>query len=82
MKLSRSSILLAAVLSSVGAFTPMMNRLSRPTVFTARHMVASEQDIVAESAMPSVDPYERIGITKDELGIGIDATEFLQWIGR
>lgn len=86
MKVSQSTVLLATtaiVVSTVQAFTPMIQRQSRPTVsFTTRHMVASEQDIVAGSAMPVADPYERIGITKEELGIGIDATEFLQWIGR
>lgn len=40
-----------------------------------------EQDIVGGSAITISDPYERIGVSKDELAIGVDATEFLQWIG-
>ena len=59
----------------------MMSRST--TVSMTRSMVAgTADDVVGESAMPSADPYERLGIKKDELALGIDATEFLQWIGR
>ena len=80
MKLLQSIAILSSLLSAAEAFTPLSHhRQSRPTM--GRFMVA-EQDVVAESAMPVSDPYERIGITQDELALGIDATEFLQWIGR
>lgn len=84
MKLSQSLLAFSAAISTVGAFTTMTpNRQSRPTFFTSRQMASvPEGDVVGESAMPASDPYERIGVAKEELALGIDATEFLQWIGR
>eukprot|EP00429_Kryptoperidinium_foliaceum_P010965 CAMPEP_0176001916 /NCGR_PEP_ID=MMETSP0120_2-20121206/376_1 /TAXON_ID=160619 /ORGANISM="Kryptoperidinium foliaceum, Strain CCMP 1326" /LENGTH=229 /DNA_ID=CAMNT_0017334485 /DNA_START=64 /DNA_END=753 /DNA_ORIENTATION=- len=83
MKLSQSVALLSVAVPSVAAFSPALPRTQfGQKVSTSRFMAASqEQDIVGESAMPEADPYERIGISKDELALGIDATEFLQWIG-
>jgi hypothetical protein len=80
MKLSQSLLAFSMAVSTVGAFTPVMNRQCRPTFFTTRQM--AEGDIVGESATPVADPYDRLGIPKDELALGIDATQFLQWIGR
>jgi hypothetical protein len=83
MKLSQSLLAFSTAISTVGAFTAMTNRQCRPTVFTTRQMASvPEGDVVGESVMPVSDPYERIGVANDELALGIDATEFLQWIGR
>lgn len=80
MKLSQIFALCCTAVTTVGAFTPMMSRGHARSAFS---MVASApDDVVGESAMPVVDPYARIGVKEEELGIGIDATEFLQWIGR
>mmetsp|Transcript_115509 Transcript_115509/g.331537 ORF Transcript_115509/g.331537 Transcript_115509/m.331537 type:complete len:226 (+) Transcript_115509:109-786(+) len=79
MKLLQSISLLSTIVSTVEAFAPLSHpRQNRPTL---QQFMVAEQDVVAESAMPVSDPYERIGITEEELAIGIDATEFLQWIG-
>lgn len=79
MKLSNSLLLVATALLSANAFAPICSP-HRAVFATSRIGVAAEGD-VAESAMPVADTYDRIGITKDELAIGIDASEFLQWIG-
>ena len=80
MKFLQTITLLSTIASSVESFAPLSpHRQSRPTV---PHFMVAEQDVVAGSAMPVADPYERIGITKEEIAIGVDATEFLQWIGR
>jgi hypothetical protein len=42
---------------------------------------AEETDLVANSAMPVADPYAQIGISKDQLSIGVDAAELFQWAG-
>jgi len=76
MKISNTLIIAASTLSTVHAFAPVV-RHSRAAF--PMHMAEAEE--VAESAMPASDPYERIGISKEEMGLGIDATEFLQWIG-
>lgn len=79
MKLSYSLASLSVLLSTAGAFTPLCRPNARPAPF---FLAAEEADVVSESAMPASDPYERIGVSQDELALGIDATEFLQWIGR
>jgi hypothetical protein len=85
MKLHILAVFSTAV-ASVGAFTPNLGRVSRgqATFIDMRHMTAgpnAQEDVVGQSAMPAAGPYERIGVTKEELAIGVDATEFLQWIG-
>jgi hypothetical protein len=86
MKFHRS-VVLSSVVASAGAFAPNMVRPShRQASFTCsiREMTAgpgAEQDIVGQSTMPVSSAYDRIGVTEEELAIGVDATEFLQWIG-
>ena len=78
MKLSNSLILAATALASTSAFSPVS--LPQRAAFASTRVAMSE-DVVASSAMPVASPYERIGIEESELAIGIDASEFLQWIG-
>jgi len=34
------------------------------------------------SAMPdAADPYERLGVSKDQVALGVEANEILQWLG-
>jgi hypothetical protein len=95
MKLSNSCLLAVAALSSANAFAPTFRPLTRavaPSTFSRVAMAAEEpaeeaaaeaSDVVVESVpvVPEGDVYQRLGIEKAELALGIDATEFLQWIG-
>ena len=82
MKVSQSTSLLLATVASTSAFAPgpMRPMSTLPTLSMAEES-AEVSDVVTGSAMPSADPYERIGIKEEEMALGIDATEFLQWIG-
>ena len=74
MKLSL--ILAAATFSSSSAFAPPSlgrSAASDRAIFVAATPLEEEGE--------SSDPYDRIGVTKDEVAIGVDASEFLQWIG-
>jgi hypothetical protein len=87
MKLSNSCLLAVAALSSANAFAPTLRPLSRavaPSSFSRVAMAeeaAEASDVVVESVVPEGDVYTRLGIEKAELALGIEATEFLQWIG-
>jgi hypothetical protein len=91
MKLSKSCLLAVAALSSANAFAPTFRPLSRavaPSTFSrvamaeeAAEEAAEISDVVVDSVVPEGDVYARLGIEKAELALGIDATEFLQWIG-
>jgi hypothetical protein len=86
MKLS-NIVVTASLIAPASAFAPLSiirpNLLSSSSYSGIQFMsaTAEEQDLVTESSMPNSDPYERMGITKDQLAIGVDASEFLQWIG-
>jgi hypothetical protein len=85
MKLCKT-VAVSTVIASVGAFVPStIPPIARQMAFTnTRQMTAvpeSDQGMVGQSAMPVASAYDRIGVTKEELAIGVDATEFLQWIG-
>jgi hypothetical protein len=70
-------------------------KFSLSAAFAPIHHYANQKQVLAspfpcfavtplqETGSPemSADPYTRIGISKEELAIGIDASEFLQWIG-
>jgi hypothetical protein len=77
-------ILAASIAASANAFSPAA---MRPAAFAAAPSVrfmsttAEETDLVANSAMPVADPYAQIGISKDQLSIGVDAAELFQWAG-
>ena len=83
MNLRKSLVFAVAVLTTANAFVPIKpNRPASGLSVAAEPSKEQEaSDVVAESAMPDSDPYERIGISKSELAIGIDASAFLQWIG-
>jgi len=87
MKLARS-VIFSSYIALAGAFAPDMMRRSlrevSSTGTTIRHMTAGSLDPDQDgfgSAMPISTAYDRIGITEDQLALGVDATEFLQWIG-
>ena len=77
-------ILAASIAASANAFSPAA---MRPAAFAAAPSVrfvsttAEESDVVADSAMPVANPYAQIGISQDQLSIGIDPAELLQWAG-
>jgi hypothetical protein len=78
-------ILAASIAASANAFSPVAMRPAAfavaPSVRFMSTAAAEETDLVANSAMPSADPYAQIGISQDQLSIGIDAAELLQWAG-
>jgi hypothetical protein len=85
MKLSTSLAIAATVVYSANAFAPI-SRPNRAAFATSRIIAMSSDNaesdaVVAESAMPEGDPYARLGVPEDEVALGIDPTEFLQWIG-
>jgi hypothetical protein len=77
-------ILATSIAASANAFSPAaMRPVAFATTPSVRFMsaTAEETDVVADSAMPVADPYAQIGISQDQLSIGIDAAELLQWAG-
>lgn len=81
MKLSLTSLVVATSFSSAVGFAPCYS--TKQKIMMAQHPLyaASPLEEVSDASSESSDPYERIGITKDELAIGVDESEFLQWIG-
>jgi hypothetical protein len=85
MKLSTSLALAATVVYSTNAFV-LINRPNR-AAFASSRIIAMSSDnaendaVVAESVIPEGDAYARLGVPEDEVALGIDPTEFLQWIG-
>ena len=77
MKLSLTSLVVATSFSSVVGFAPCYSATPKLMMYSA----ASPLEEVSDASSESSDPYARIGITKEELAIGIDESEFLQWIG-
>ena len=78
--LSHPSLVAAAsILSSGMAFTTPSKKFH--TKIATIPLLSSTASPLEEDQPTTTDPYERIGITKDELAIGIDESEFLQWIG-
>ena len=77
-------ILAASIAASANAFSPAA---MRPAAFAAAPSVrfmsttAEESDVVAASAMPVADLYAQLGLSKDQLSIGVDPAEVLQWAG-
>lgn len=83
MKIAASLVLLA---TAVHGFAPVARpqRASFVTVprmsETSTSSEASSSDFA--SAMPDAsDPYERLGVSKDKVALGMDANEILQWLG-
>lgn len=78
MKITAPLVLLA---SAAHGFAP----LARPqrVSFVARMADAStEPSSDFASAMPNTsDPYERLGVSQDNVALGVDANEILQWLG-
>jgi len=69
-----SSVLIAITLAIVNGFSPV-GTLRRSRVVT-KLGVATEAYI-----SDKVDPHITIGVEPDDLAIGINATEFLEWVG-
>ena len=67
-------LLIAITLAIANGFSPV-GTLRRSRI-VATLGVATEADIGEE-----VDPHVTIGVEPDKLAIGINATEFLEWIG-
>lgn len=73
-------VLVAITLAIVNGFSPVGSPRRSPTVTTMG--VATEAVNDFESAIAeAVDPHETIGVEPDNLAIGINATEFLEWVG-
>eukprot|EP00545_Synedropsis_sp_CCMP1620_P005497 CAMPEP_0119028924 /NCGR_PEP_ID=MMETSP1176-20130426/39821_1 /TAXON_ID=265551 /ORGANISM="Synedropsis recta cf, Strain CCMP1620" /LENGTH=245 /DNA_ID=CAMNT_0006985175 /DNA_START=5 /DNA_END=742 /DNA_ORIENTATION=+ len=82
--------------SSVNAFAPASSMSRSSTTFgvvtssSNSRLFSTESDSEAaaaattdfESAMPTTeDEYTRFGVSKDEIGLGVDVNELLQWCG-
>jgi hypothetical protein len=73
-------VLVAITLAMVNGFSPGGSPRRSPAVTTMG--VATETVNDFESAMPAaVDPHETIGVKAENLAIGINATDFLEWVG-
>lgn len=73
-------VLVAITLAMVNGFSPGGSPRRSPAVTTMG--VATETVNDFESAMPeAVDPHETIGVKPENLAIGINATDFLEWVG-
>jgi len=97
MKITQSLILLAAAAATCEAFAPSSScfrttATATATTATQRFMTessaSSSDDVVASTSasmtaetVDDVDPYVAIGISQNELGIGVDAKDVLKWIG-
>jgi hypothetical protein len=77
----------AAASAAANSMRPAAFAPATPSVRFMSTAAPEETDVVANSAMPvavsdaNADPYAQIGISKDQMSIGIDAAEFLQWAG-
>ena len=80
MKFPIACALLASMVWESRAFS-VVPRQSRPA-FLRITTLASDFASDFGSAMPSLaSPYERIGIDKDELAMGVDPEEFIMYFG-
>lgn len=82
MKIASSLVLLA---TAAHGFAPLSIPQQRCS-FVARRMAdtSTEQSSSSDfaSAMPDAsDPYERLGVSKDNVALGMDVNEIVQWIG-
>lgn len=71
------------IATAASGFAPVA-RIQRPSFLTMPRMAdtatTTESDFA--SAMPDAgDPYERLGVSKDQVALGVDVNEILQWIG-
>jgi len=74
------SVFIAILLAITNGFSPVGSPRRSAVLTTMR--VATESSNDFESAMPDeVDPHVTIGVELDDLAIGINATEFLEWVG-
>ena len=73
-------VLVAITFVIVDGFSPVGSPRRSPMV--ASMGVATEASNDFGSAMPEkVDPHVTIGVEPEDLAIGINATEFLEWVG-
>ena len=74
------SLFVAITLAVANGFSTVDSRRQSPAVTTMG--VATEVSNDFESAMPEeVDPHVTIGVATDDLAIGINPAEFLEWVG-
>lgn len=55
-----------------------------PRALTVSRMVETSTEPASDfaSAMPDpADPYERLGVSQDNVALGVDVNEILQWLG-
>jgi hypothetical protein len=81
MKLSLAILAVAASLSPAMAFAPIHSVRQTASISTSPIFGASPLEEVGDSSEKSADAYEQIGVAKDQLAIGVDAKDFLKWIG-
>lgn len=75
------SLFVAITWSIANGFSTVTSR-RQSTAITTSIAVATEASNDFGSAMPeAVDPHDTIGVEPDLLAIGINATEFLEWVG-
>ena len=79
-------LLLPAFVATVDSFTVAPSAL--PTKLSAARAPSRSISILSESATAEAETktdaasvYEKIGIDKDELAMGVNPEEVLQWIG-
>ena len=81
MKIASSLVLLA---TAAHGFAPLSLPQQRCS-FVARRMADTSTEQSSSdfaSAMPDAsDPYERLGVSKDNVALGMDVNEIVQWIG-
>lgn len=79
MKFSVTVLCLLATGVANAFAPPMVSFASKNTRLFAEEVAAAESSSDFASAMG--DEYERFGVTKDEIGLGVDVNELLQWCG-
>mmetsp|Transcript_5933 Transcript_5933/g.12219 ORF Transcript_5933/g.12219 Transcript_5933/m.12219 type:complete len:231 (+) Transcript_5933:78-770(+) len=73
-------VLVAITIATAHGFSSAGSPMRSPMATTLN--VATEASTDFPSAMPeAVDPHDTIGVEPDALAIGINATEFLEWVG-
>mmetsp|Transcript_122980 Transcript_122980/g.183972 ORF Transcript_122980/g.183972 Transcript_122980/m.183972 type:complete len:229 (-) Transcript_122980:69-755(-) len=75
------SLAILAAATPAMAFAPIHSVRQTVSISTRPIFAASPLEEVSDSSEESSDPYARIGVSKDQLAIGVDAKDFLQWIG-
>jgi len=87
MKLFQSLVATSVLLSAAWSFAPAPQPRASRFVSNSRLFVATEEDIpgsqeeVFDTDVPEEEIIARIGITQDELAVGVNAADFLKYAG-